>query len=210
MMRLLLDLLTPSTDNGGRIHGVVTGTVTNNQDPEKLGRVKMCFPWLAEAYESEWAHVTVPMAGKERGMWLIPEVGDEVLVAFGQGDLLHPYVVGSLWSRPAGPPPAGVEAGSEVRMLHSRSGHVIRLDDRKGEEKIEITDGSGNNSIVIHTKDNAITLTCQGDLTLESKGGKVVVKAAKGVDLAATGEKAGVDVSATGGVKVKGARIDLN
>lgn len=214
-MMSILDLLAPPPSDGRRIYGVVTGVVTNNQDRERLGRVRVRFRWLAETYESEWARVAVPMAGKERGTWLIPEVGDEVLVAFDQGDLLHPYVVGSLWSRADGPPPAGAEAGSEVRMLRSRSGHVVRLDDRKGRERIEITDGSGKSSIVIDTKDEAITLTCQGDLTLESKGGKVVVKAAKGVDLASTASvqlkaDADVDVRARGAVKVKGTTIDLN
>lgn len=192
-----------------RIYGVVAAVVTNTVDPEKLGRVKVRFLWLADTDESEWARVAVPLAGKEYGAWMIPQVDDEVLVAFEQGSTALPYVVGSLWSETARPPKGGADGGSGVAMLHSRGGHVVRLDDREGEQTIEIRDAAGN-SIVLRTGDNAITLTCQGDLTLESKGGRVVVKAAKGVDLAATGDEAGVDVSATGGVTVKGKSIDLN
>jgi uncharacterized protein involved in type VI secretion and phage assembly len=211
--------LVPPPPADDRIYGVVTGTVTNNNDDRKLGRVKVRFPWHADREESVWARVAVPLAGKGSGTWMIPAVDDEVLVAFEQGDRRFPYVVGSLWSEaPAaaqaappsavppqdGPPPAvppqlGTGAASEVTVLCSRSGHVVRLDDRKGEETIEITDGSGKSSIVIRTKDNAITLTCQGDLTLESKGGRVLLKAAKGMEMEATGD-----------VKVKGAHIDLN
>jgi phage baseplate assembly protein V len=215
MMTSILDLLAPPPPDGRRIHGVVTGVVTNNTDEKKLGRVKVRFDWLADTYETDWARVAVPMAGKERGMWLIPAVGDEVLVAFEQGDMSHPYVVGSLWSQTDGPPKAGAEAGSEATVLHSRSGHVVRLDDREGKERIEITDRSGKNSIVLSTKDNAIILTCEGDLTLESRGGKVVVKGAKGVDVAsdaAVQAEAGADMGlrAKGAVKVKGTTIDLN
>ena len=214
-MTSILDLLAPPPPDGHRIHGVVTGVVTNNRDEKKLGRVKVRFDWLADTYETDWARVAVPMAGKERGTWMIPAVGDEVLVAFDHGDIGHPYVVGSLWSQTDGPPKSGAAAGSEVTVLHSRSGHVVRLDDRKGEEKIEITDRSGKNSVVISTRDNAITLTCQGDLTLESKGGKVVVKGAKGVDVTSQGPvqvEAGADMGlrAKGAVKVKGSTIDLN
>lgn len=195
----VLAAVTPPPDDDRRVYGVVTGVVTNNQDPEKLGRVKLRFPWFSSKDESGWAPVAAPMAGNERGMWMLPAVDDEVLVAFDRGDMLHPYVVGSLWSQAAKPPKAGVEAGSQVTVLHSRSGHVVRLDDRKGEERIEITDRSGKNSIVISTKDNGITLTSQGDLTLESTGGSVVLKANKRMH-----------IEAEGAVKVLGKRIDLN
>ena len=215
MTNSLLDLLTPPACDSRRIYGVVTGVVTSNADEKKLGRVKVRLRWLDDGYETVWAYVAVPLAGKERGTWLIPAVGDEVLVAFEHGDLTKPYVIGSLWSKSAAPPPAGVEGGSEVAVLRSRSGHVVRLDDRAGKEKIEIIDKSGKSSIVIDTKEGAITLTCQGDLTLESKGGNVVLKAAKGVDVTSKGSvqmEAGADVNvrAKGNVKVKGTTIDLN
>jgi uncharacterized protein involved in type VI secretion and phage assembly len=213
----LLAVLTPPACDGDRRYGVVTGIVTNDEDEKKLGRVKVRLSWLDSTYETVWARVAVPLAGNESGTWLIPAAGDEVLVAFEQGDPRFPYVIGCLWNQGEKnrPPKSGEEAGSGVQMLRSRSGHVVRLDDRKDQEKIEITDKSGKNSIVIHTKDNAITLTCQGDLTLESKGGKVVLKASKGVDVTSKSSvqieaAADVNVRAKASVKVKGTTIDLN
>jgi uncharacterized protein involved in type VI secretion and phage assembly len=216
-MTSLLDLLQrpASAAADPRIAGVVTGVVTNNQDPEKLGRVRVRFPWLSDEQESPWARMAVPMAGKERGLWLLPEVDDEVLVAFEQGDPRFPYVVGALWNKNAPPPPAG-DAPGDVRMLRSRSGHVVRLDDTDGEETIEIIDRSEKNSIVISTADNTLTLTCDADLTLESKSGKLVLKAAGGVEIASDDAltleaKTDVNLKTSGGnVTVKGNTINLN
>jgi len=214
----LLDLLEPqgpSAGPSGQIHGVVTGVVTNNQDPEKLGRVRLRFPWLSASEESAWARVASPMAGRERGLWTLPEVDDEVLVAFERGDPRFPYVLGALWSRNAPPPETNEDGKNALRQLRSRSGHVVRLDDTEGEEKIEIVDGSGKNSIVVGTKDNSITLTCEGDLTLESKSGKLVLKA-KGMEIASQDAvkldaQGNVDLAASGGnVTVKGTTINLN
>src|ERR1700750_1699162 len=81
-----------------RLHGVVIGIVTNNQDPDGMHRVKVRFPWLNLDDESHWARVATPMAGDKRGAYFLPEPDDEVLVAFEHGSLEHPYVIGSLWN----------------------------------------------------------------------------------------------------------------
>ena len=91
----LLDLLTDNAAaNSHRLYGVVVGLVTNNQDPDKLGRVKVRFPWLGDSDESAWARLATPMAGKDRGLYFLPEVDDEVLVVFEHGDLRFPYILG--------------------------------------------------------------------------------------------------------------------
>jgi uncharacterized protein involved in type VI secretion and phage assembly len=183
MISLLDAVQPPPPAAGPRVYGVVTGVVTNNQDDEAKGRVRIRFPWHADEEESPWARVAAPMAGSGRGLWLLPEVGDEVLVAFEQGDPRLPYVVGTLWSKDVPPPETNADGGNNVRVLHSRSGHVVRLDDTEGRETIQIADGSKKNSILISTADNAITITCEGDLTLESREGRLVLKAAKGVEV---------------------------
>ena len=61
------------------VHGVVVGVVTNNEDPDDMGRVKVKLPWLSDKEESNWARIATPMAGKERGVYFLPEVDDEVL-----------------------------------------------------------------------------------------------------------------------------------
>src|SRR3972149_536693 len=86
------------------ISGVVPGIVTNNQDPDGLGRVKIKFPWLSDDNETDWVRIATLMAGGQRGGFFLPEVGDEVLVAFEHGDINHPYVIGALWNGVDKPP----------------------------------------------------------------------------------------------------------
>src|SRR6185295_11928909 len=118
--------------SNGRINGVVVGVVTNNQDPDGMGRVKVKFPWLSDQDESHWARVAAPMAGKERGFYFLPEVEDEVLVAFEHGDARFPYVLGALWNGKEGPPAKNDDGKNNIRVIKSRSGHIIRLTDEDG------------------------------------------------------------------------------
>ena len=147
----LLDiLLPPESISPDRIFGVVVGIVTNNNDPEGIGRVKVRFPWLSgtdeSADESAWARIAASMAGKGRGAYFLPEVDDEVLVAFDHGDIRFPYVLGALWNGQDQPPAANNDGKNNLRLIQSRSGHIIRLDDTSGAEKIEILDKSGKQS----------------------------------------------------------------
>ena len=94
MAESLLDLFQPTQETeGDRLYGVVVGIVTNNQDPDGMGRVKVRFPWLSATEESWWARIAVPMAGKDRGAYFLPEVDDEVLVAFEHGEVRSPYLL---------------------------------------------------------------------------------------------------------------------
>ena len=111
------------------LYGVMVGVVTNNQDPEGLGRVKVRFPWLSNEDESGWARIAAPMAGKERGMYFLPEVEDEVLVGFEHGDVRFPYVLGALWNGQDAPPAKNDDGKNNLRVIKSRSGHLIRLND---------------------------------------------------------------------------------
>ncbi len=115
------------------IPGVASAIVIDREDPEGLGRVKLKFPWLAEGEpESSWARIAAPMAGAERGAWLMPEVDDEVLVAFEHGDLRRPYVVGFLWNGVDKPP----AKEPERRIITTVAGHVLEFDDTEGSERI--------------------------------------------------------------------------
>ena len=124
----------------GRFTGVAIAIVTNNKDPDGLGRVKVRLPWLDEAFESDWARVVAAMAGSGRGLYCLPEVDDEVLVGFEHGCLDSLYVLGGLWNGKDKPPEGNADGKNNVRALKSRSGHLIRLTDTDGEEKIEIID----------------------------------------------------------------------
>jgi uncharacterized protein involved in type VI secretion and phage assembly len=167
---------------GKRIEGIVLGIVTNNHDPEKVGRVKIKFPWLTDSDESYWARVATVMAGRDRGTFFLPEVGDEVLVAFDHGDINHPYVLGSLWNGEDTPPETNADGKNNIRTIKSRSGHEIIFDDNDEEkkEKIEIRtkaghtivldDSAGAEKIEIKDKDNnKITIdSVQNSINIES------------------------------------------
>jgi len=213
----LFDTIRRAAGESDRIYGVVVGVVTNNQDPDGLGRVKVRFPWLSEDHESHWARMVTPMAGNDRGFYTLPELDDEVLCAFEHGNVEHPYVLGALWNGQDKPPADNADGKNHIRVFKSRSGHVVRLDDTDGAEKIEIADGAGKESLVFDSAANTITLTAEMDVVIESKNGKVKVTGKKGVEITAP-DGAGklesgkdLDVKSTGGnVNVKGSVINLN
>jgi uncharacterized protein involved in type VI secretion and phage assembly len=170
----LLNLLSPEdVTHGGRVWGAVIGVVTNNNDPAQLGRVKVEYPWLGDEppVESHWCRLASPAAGKERGLLFVPEVGDEVLVAFVHGDPNAPCVVGALWNgkdKPPKPKEGDVIADGSVnrRVIRSRSGHEVVLDDTPGEERIVIRD-SKDTMITLDAAKKALTISADGDITLK-------------------------------------------
>lgn len=211
----LYELLAEERDTAApRVSGVVVGVVTNNQDPEGMGRVKVKFPWLSDENESNWARVATPTAGQGRGFYFLPEVEDEVLVAFEQGDVRFPYVVGSLWNGKDAPPASNDDGKNNVRVIKSRSGHVVRLSDEDGKELIEIIDKSGMNSIRLDTSKNTITITADKDIVLSAAQGKIKLDAQE-VEIKSSADakvEAGgnLDLKATGQTNVKGATVNLN
>ena len=122
----------------GQMPGLVEAIVVDNKDPDKLGRVKLKFPMLPEMPESFWARLVMPMAGKKRGWMTIPEVDDEVLVAFVHGDINHAIVIGSLYNGVDVPPYANEDGNNDLRVFQSRSGHRLTFDDKSGDERIEL------------------------------------------------------------------------
>ena len=191
----LIDLLTDEDEERARtkrINGIVTGIVTNNRDEEGLGRIKVNFPWLSEENETDWAKVMSFMAGKERGGFFLPEVGDEVLVAFEQGDINYPYVIGALWNNEDKPPETNSDGKNNIRKIRSRSGHEIifndddnskqekieihtngghkiLLDDSAGQEKIEIIDKTGSNKMTIDSVQNSISIESSMQLKFKAQ-----------------------------------------
>lgn len=197
-----------------RFYGVVVGVVTNNQDTDGLGRVKVKFPWLSDQDESQWARIAAPMAGKERGMFFLPEVDDEVLVAFEHGDVRFPFVIGALWNGVDKPPADNGDGKNNLRVIKSRSGHTIKLNDEDGKETIEIIDKSEKNSIVIDTAKNSITITSEKDITLSATKGTIKLDAQK-LEIKSSADSkieagAGMDVKASATMNIKGATVNIN
>lgn len=139
-----------------KTNGVVVGIVIDNKDPHGHYRVKVKFPWVSESgdyastvvddedFRSTWCRLTSFMAGsrdgeKPRGAFFLPEVDDEVLLAFEHGDLRRPYVIGSLWNGVDLPPHDNDSQGGEnnFRTIQSREGHTLQfVDDNKGDQRI--------------------------------------------------------------------------
>jgi uncharacterized protein involved in type VI secretion and phage assembly len=200
--------------------GLMVGTVTNIRDPDHRGRVKLKLPTVSDTAETAWAPVLTPSAGPSSGLHLLPDVGDVVLVGFEGGDFNRPYVLGSFWAGHTAPPETGDDAGPQ-QVLRSRKGHVIRLDDREGQERIEIVDKSGNNKITIETANNSITihangpiaLTTDGDLELSAgralklSGQRVTVEGKADLTLSG-GER--TELRADGQLVLKAATVDIN
>ncbi len=212
----LVDVLLNTDHQSGvanQLYGVMVGVVTNNQDPEGLGRVKVRFPWLSNEDENGWARIAAPMAGKERGMYFLPEVEDEVLVAFEHGDVRFPYVLGALWNGQDAPPAKNDNGKNNLRVIKSRSGHLIRLNDEDGKETIEIVDKQ-KNSIVFDTANNTITITTSKDITLAAAQGTIKLEAQK-IEIKSSAETkieagAGLDLKASATMNIKGATVNIN
>jgi phage protein D/phage baseplate assembly protein gpV len=227
----------------GLFQSVVVGVVTNVDDPDDLCRVKVKFPWMSDTDESTWARLAMPMAGPDRGLLIIPEVNDEVLVAFEHGDVRFPYVIGALWNGSDAPPMPNSEATSggvvNTRMLKSRAGHVIILDDTDGAEQIIIRDKTEKNEIIVDSAENTITINVdqdfvvnagnkvsftnesnrdivsKGDMTIKTdSGAKLTIQSASDVTVKAQSnmklEATGnLELKATGQLKIQGAQVSV-
>ncbi|MCE8425238.1 MAG: phage tail protein [Candidatus Methanoperedens sp.] len=194
--------------------GVTIAKVINNKDdPEKIGRVQIEFPGRGKP-DNNWAWVVSPMAGNNKGFFFLPDVNDEVLVAFEHGDINQPCILGVIWNEKDRPPGKNENGENNIKMIKSRSGHVIRMDDTKGKEKIEIIDKSENNRIIIDTAENKISIISDKDIEISAPKGKLTITAKEIEVTSSTTAKieanAGMDLEASGNITIKGAMVNIN
>ena len=199
-------------ESGGYLKGVAIAVVTQNRDPDGLGRVKLKFSWENEPRESDWARCAVPMAGKDRGTYFLPEVGDEVLVAFEREDMRFPYVLGALWNGQDAPPDNNSDGKNDRRVIKSRQGHTLTFDDGdQGSVELRLQDGK-------HLKiDDQGLLLEDGKgnkVSIESTSGAISIEAAQSLTLKAPSIT--LDASATAELKagatmtVRGGMVQIN
>ena len=169
------------TGFGGLFYGVYPALVVDVGDPDGQGRVRVRLPWAedgeSQRYEA-WARIATLMAGGDRGTWFIPDVDDEVLVAFEAGRPDRPYVVGALWNGQDAPPESMDGAGNnDIKSITSRSGVTITFDDASGQERLVLETPGGNR----------VTLDDGGrSLTVEDSSGNSVELAPSGVTVTAS------------------------
>jgi phage protein D/phage baseplate assembly protein gpV len=187
--------------------GVVIGQVSDNRDPDKLGRVRLTFPWLDDNFVSDWARTVQAGAGKGRGAVIVPEVGDEVLVAFEQGSFQRPYVLGGLHNGMDTPPRGDVElvdatsGAIDRRAFVSRTGHSLEiLETSSGEQGIKIRSGDGKLALGLDQKKTTITVHSDGTVTVEARNGVTVDAGAGSLRLAGKD----VTITAKTGMTIQG------
>lgn len=168
----------PRSPSGDTIRGAVVGLVTNNTDPDNRGRVKVSYPWLDDEVESHWARVVCFYAGPDRGGYIIPEVGDEVLLMFERDDPGTPYIVGSLWNGvDTLPGPGNPDGENNTKWWQSRCGHKFIFEDKEGAEKITLVDTSGKLFIEIDVPTDRITIEATtGDIFFKAPEGPINIE----------------------------------
>ncbi|MFD7816096.1 phage baseplate assembly protein V [Streptomyces sp. NPDC059785] len=177
-----------STDK--RYYGVVTALVVEN-DGDDEGRVKLKYPWFDNTTVTDWCRMSQLYAGNGYGSVFVPEVGDEVIVAFVHGDMRLPIVLGGLYNGKDKPPTARTD-GRDQKMIRTKHGHEVLLDDTGSKAAVRITSAAGH---VVELDDEGkeiritaagggkVTVTAQGDITLKAE--KVVVDSAGTIELGA-------------------------
>jgi len=145
-----------------RVNGVVSGIVSSVDDPASLGRVQVQFDWMDGAPESYWARIAAPMAGQNYGAFFMPQVNDEVLVSFDQGDVSHPYIIGFCWSQADTPP---FSATQTMRGIRSVAGHMLTFDDSSAATVTVQT--VGKNTLVLNDQAGKVTLQTSDQVTVE-------------------------------------------
>ncbi len=182
---------------------MVPALVTDVNDPNQLGRVKISFPWLSDSFTSDWARMVQVGAGNNRGASFLPEVNDEVLVAFEQGDWRRPYVLGLLHN--------GVDKPMQgSNLIDSSSGAVRRrgLISKNGHALIFFDDSSSNGAALMTGDHNLRISLNAGTTTVKvSSTGKVEIEASQDISIKSS---AGISVEAQNELNLKGQSVSIN
>lgn len=202
--------------------GLHYGIVTQNKDPDKLNRIKVRLPWLdgGDTDQSHWAQYVTPMEGNKFGWYSLPDVNDVVVVAFIEGDISQPVILGGVWSKPDPSPEPNEDGKNNFRGYRSRSGHRLILDD-SAKTKIVIadktaknvigmgefdTDGAGPNKCAVFKPPMSGTSgvsisTMEGKLEITCKEGKLLLDAKQNIKINA---KTTIEIKAGTDLKLEG------
>jgi uncharacterized protein involved in type VI secretion and phage assembly len=200
-----------------KVYGIYIGIVKENYDKEKLGRVRVEYPWRNEIDKTAWARVLSPMAGNKRGFYFIPEIGDEVLVAFEEGNVNKPYIIGSLWNGEDEPPELNNDNKNYIKKVKTKGGHELIFDDSEKNGKIQIKTRSGQTVLIddstgsenIEIKDNGgnmIKLNSKPPSVSIESGGSLMIKA----NMIEIEAKTNMKLKAGAIMTVEGAMVKIN
>ena len=176
--------------------GLYPALAKNVIDDEGQARVTLIFNWISDTFESKPAHVCQLYAGSEHGTVWTPEEGDQCIVAFLNGQITQPVVLGSIYTKRHLPQQSRSES-SDPKLFLTKGGHYILMEDGNG-KRIEISDKDGTNKVIIDTEKNNIDVSAEANVTVNAKGN---------ITLDATGD---LTIKAGGSVNVSGTTINLN
>ncbi|WP_211879940.1 VgrG-related protein [Pseudarthrobacter albicanus] len=212
--RSLYGVAAGANSRAAGVPGVVNAVVTAAKDPENQGRVKVKFPVLSDNYESWWARTVQAGAGASRGAVVLPEVGDEVLVAFGHGSFQQPFVLGGLFNgkdkpdKPWADHVGSTDGAVQRRAFVSRTGMLVEFLESPGGEQVTVSTHGGKQKISLRQKPDAgieilsegpVNITAKKDVSVTTSTGEVVIKGKKVTVEAAAGlELTGATVKITG------------
>jgi uncharacterized protein involved in type VI secretion and phage assembly len=206
--RSLVDLMTPAAKRPWG-HTVVVGVVTQNEDPEGMGRVRVRYPDLGDATEGWWARIACPSAGDGRGLMMTPVVGEEVLIAFEHGDVRRPYVLGSLFNGQDKPQALSKPDGS-FALASDQSVSVTAA------EGLKIKSGGGlqlaSNGEMKVSSEQAISEQAQGNHSIQADG-SVTIAAGASLTIEANADVTlsapSITLQASGVVQISGSQVML-
>ena len=205
-----------------KMFGVEVAQVTDTKDPDKVGRVKVKFLRLPTGPVSDWVRVLMPAAGAGRGFYWLPEVNDEVLVAFERGEAQRAYVIGALWNGKDKPMKDAYKDDNSTRMIQTKSGHQVIFHDKKGEEKIIIADKSGKRTVtwdvkakkfMIEAKEGDVYITAEKKIVLSCEDLEIKTKKTTKMDVGSTFDlnvKDKANVKAGPQLNMKASRVNIN
>lgn len=195
-----------------RHFGLYSGVVADRQDPEEKGRVTVELKWIDPDYVTTWAPVAQIYAGAGYGAYWIPEVGDQVIIAFLRGELRKPIILGSIYSKDVKPPFA--KSGSEdPKVLRTKAGHMLLMEDQD-QPRIRLVDMTGGNEVEINSDENIVTVRAADHVVVEAggnvqvdAGGSASINASQDILLSAGGS---ITIEASSAVTITGASVAIN
>jgi type VI secretion system secreted protein VgrG len=149
--------------------------VTDTNDPEEMGRVRVRFYWQSSKEQTPWTRIVTPYAGKNKGFFFIPEVGEEVLVAFENQNAEKPYIVGAHYNGKNKPDDWKGDKNYK-KAIRTKSGHTIEFNDENGKEEIIIYDKDKINTVTLSSHGKEMTISCQGDLKIDAENIEITAR----------------------------------
>ena len=193
---------------------MLIGIVTNNRDPEDLGRVKVYFPTLTDEHESTWARIVAMGAGADRGFYCLPEINDEVLVCFEHGDITRPLVIGNMWNGADAPPeaidnvvPDDNESNSGqvlVRTFQTTNGHNVRFVDKNiaSYEAGVYLETSAGHQVNLNDNQGTIEVITSNNQQIVLDQNKIEITTSSGQTVTLNDSSSSITIQSTGQVNI--------